>query len=204
MGLGVLIDRLSGHNRNVRFFTSDLHFGHENIIRYCNRPFDSVEDMNRALIENWNDSVTDVDEVWILGDVAMGQIVSNLPLVSELNGHKILVAGNHDRCWQGSDGDLAKWTTRYLDAGFEAIHQGTVDLLLGSHAVRAGHFPYEGDSKDEPRFTEWRPIDTGAWLLHGHVHTAWKVDRNQINVGVDVWNYRPVPETEILKILDRG
>ena len=63
--------------------------------------------------------------------------------------------------------------------------------------VRACHFPYHGDSRDEQRFDHHRPIDDGGVLLHGHVHTRWRVEGRQINLGCDVWDYRPVAEDEL-------
>lgn len=188
----------------MRLFTADLHLGHQNIIRYCNRPFSSVEAMNAALVDNWNRVVRDDDEVWVLGDVAMGPIRESLGLISELRGRKILVAGNHDRCWQGSERDPAKWTDRYLDAGFSEIHQGSFGIDLAGHDVVIGHFPYEGDSHDEDRFVRWRPHDEGHWLLHGHVHTTWKVNGRQVNVGVDVWDYAPVTEEALAAIISQS
>lgn len=68
------------------WFTADLHLGHTNIIRYSARPFLDAEAMNRALIDGWNEVVEDDDDVWVLGDVAMGKIDETLPLVSELLG----------------------------------------------------------------------------------------------------------------------
>ena len=106
------------------WFTADLHLGHANIIRYCARPFTDVEAMNRALIEQWNEVVDDGDDVWVLGDVAMGKIAETLPLVSELRGRKLLLTGNHDRCWDGHGRRAEGWEERYLDAGFFAIHHG--------------------------------------------------------------------------------
>ncbi len=185
----------------MRYFTADLHLGHANIIAYCKRPFAGVEEMNEALLQRWNSVVGDDDDVWVLGDVAMGRIDDNLALVAELSGHKVLLAGNHDRCWAGRQRDHGRWLQRYREAGFAEIHQGTVHTSVAGQDVLAGHFPYEGDSHDEDRFTRWRPTDTGSWLLHGHVHTTWRVKRRQINVGVDVWDYTPVPETTLAAII---
>jgi calcineurin-like phosphoesterase family protein len=186
----------------MRWFTSDLHLGHENIIRYCARPFSSVEEMDDALVTNWNERVAPDDEVWVLGDVAMGPIEASLGHVARLSGHKVLVAGNHDRCGAGHPRRHDEWIDRYAAAGFDQIHQGTIETRLAGRTVLAGHFPYEGDSHDEDRFTRWRPVDDGAWLLHGHVHTSWKANGRQINVGVDVWGYAPVSETDLAAIID--
>ena len=85
-----------------RWWTSDHHFGHANIIKYCNRPFASADEMNKAMVNRWNDLVADDDEVWIVGDLVLGQLTVNLSAhVWRLKGRKILVPGNHDSCWQG-------------------------------------------------------------------------------------------------------
>ena len=68
----------------TRWFTADLHFGHANIIRYCDRPWPDVDAMDRGLINRWNATVADDDEVWVLGDVAMGRIDDSLRLIGEL------------------------------------------------------------------------------------------------------------------------
>jgi calcineurin-like phosphoesterase family protein len=188
----------------VRWFTADLHFGHENIIRYCRRPFADVADMNESLIERWNERVDDDDEVWVLGDVAMGRIDESLGLVGRLRGSKVLVTGNHDRCWPRHPRQPHEWEARYRDAGFATILHGTVETTVGDEPVLAGHFPYEGDSHDDDRFTQERPADHGRWLLHGHVHTRWKVHDRQINVGVDVWDYAPVAEDTIATCIEQA
>lgn len=183
----------------ARFFTADLHLGHANIIRYCHRPFADVTAMNRSLVERWNEAVTADDEVWILGDLCMGQISESLPLVGRLRGHKVLVAGNHDRCWEGNGpAAVQRRTPLYLAAGIDEVRQGTVRTQLGTTPVLAGHFPYSGDSHDSDRFQQHRPVDDGrTWLLHGHVHEKWQVHQRQINVGVDVWGYQPVAEERL-------
>lgn len=191
----------------TRWFTSDLHFGHANIIRYSDRPFASVDHMNRALIQRWNEVVADADEVWCLGDMAMGQLDHTLPLIAELTGRKILVAGNHDRCWAGHTGRAAErvpsWIDRYERAGFDEILQGTIEMEVGGRRVLASHFPYVGDSHDADRFVEHRPADDGeTWLLHGHVHEKWQRADRMINVGVDVWDYRPVAEETLAALMD--
>ncbi len=184
-----------------RWFTADLHLGHANIIRYCDRPFADTPTMNAELIRRWNDIVADDDEVWVLGDVALGTIAETLPLIDELAGHKVLVPGNHDRCWAGHGPKAAEWVHRYHDAGFDAILQGVVALDVGGHPARACHFPIEGDSQDEDRFDGFRPLSAPGWLLHGHVHTRWRRNGEQLNVGCDVWDYRPVAEDVVVETL---
>ena len=183
-----------------KFYTSDLHFGHQNIIKYSGRPYGSVEEMNEALIENWNNVVRPDDDVWVLGDVAMGKIAESLPLCKRLNGTKFLVPGNHDRCWVGNK----KWTTgqkMYADAGFNIVAP-TIVSSIGKKNFLMCHFPYEGDSHDADRYTEHRPKDFGLPIVHGHVHEKWRVNGRQFNVGVDVNNYTPVHVDVIAEWLD--
>lgn len=176
------------------FFTADQHFGHRNIIDFCDRPFKDVDHMNEMLITLWNDTVAPDDTVFVLGDFAMGKIDTTLKIVGRLNGTKVLVPGNHDRCWTPLH-KAGEWQDRYLEAGFHLVMNTTPGeaLIVAGTQFAASHFPYAGDSGDEDRYTDWRPRDEGDYLLHGHVHTAWKKNGRQINVGVDVWGYRPVP-----------
>jgi len=188
----------------TRFFTADLHLGHHNIIDYCDRPYRSVDQMNAALVDRWNDTVGPDDEVIVLGDFAMGRLRDTLPLAGRLRGRKVLVTGNHDRCWSGHRRGAERAVGRYLEAGFAEIWQGVVGLDLGGVPVLACHFPYEGDSHDYDRFPNHRPVDSGDWLLHGHVHQRWRVRGRMINVGVDVWDYAPVAEHELAALATVG
>lgn len=79
------------------FFTSDLHFGHKNILRFDNRPFTSIEEMDEAIIRNWNTKVSDDDLVYVLGDISWHNDETTARIFNSLKGHKILIKGNHDR-----------------------------------------------------------------------------------------------------------
>ena len=186
------------------WFSSDLHFGHRNIIEYCGRPFADTDEMNHALIARWNEVVAPGDEVWVLGDVALGRIADTLPLVGALHGTKHLVSGNHDRCWPGNGPKATEWEARYLDAGFTSLHHGTATLEVGGRRVLACHFPYQGDSHDYDRHPEARPIDDGSWLLHGHVHERWRQRGRMINVGADAWDCRPVSDAALAALIAAG
>ncbi len=100
------------------WFTSDHHFGHANIIKYCNRPYNSVAHMNALMETAWNSVVEPGDTVYYLGDFAMqpNMVTEILP---RLNGTKILVAGNHDKCHGGTP----KWVDHYVAAGFKSVHK---------------------------------------------------------------------------------
>jgi calcineurin-like phosphoesterase family protein len=68
--------------------------------------------------------------------------------------------------------------------------------------VALSHLPYEGDSHGEDRFVPWRPRDEGGWIVHGHVHTAWRHRGRMINVGVDAWGCSPVEEATVAALID--
>lgn len=187
----------------ARFFTSDTHFGHERIISLCNRPFDSVDEMNEVMIERWNAVVKPTDVVIHFGDVALGQIVNSLPLVGRLNGTKSLIPGNHDRIFSGEK--QAK-RDRFM-ADYEWVFNGCImpeisRFRINNQAVLGCHFPYTGDSHGEDRHRDKRPIDEGLPLIHGHIHNERKIDGRMFNVGVDVNDFRPVAEDEIVDWLN--
>src|ERR1700677_1793896 len=94
------------------WFTSDPHFWHKNIIRLCNRPFSSVEEMHKQLIAHWNNVVSDEDTVYVLGDVFFCGAQKAHEILNQLKGKKILVRGNHD-----------KFTLTKLKSMFSAVHQ---------------------------------------------------------------------------------
>lgn len=180
----------------TQWFTSDLHLGHTNIIAYTNRPYASVDEMNGDLIDRWNSKVDPDDEVWVLGDVAMGKLTETLPLVELLNGTKNLVYGNHDRMFGCQGTKYANAVQRYLDAGFTHVMDPPLLLPLvgGERIVLVHHFPYRGDSKEghEDRYQSERPKDEGRQLVHGHTHGLWRKNGRMIDVGVDAWGGYPV------------
>jgi calcineurin-like phosphoesterase family protein len=190
------------------WFTSDLHFGHLNILNYCqNRRFEGVAQMDEHLIESWNSVVGVNDDVYVLGDVCMGKIEESLSKIQRLNGANIrLVVGNHDRPFGLFGEKLQKWENKYLQSGFCEIIHGSVLIDIGwKEPVLACHFPYHGDSGETDRHLEYRPVDDGGRiLLHGHNHGKLRKDGNMIDVGVDAWGGSPVSVREILELIDSG
>ena len=79
------------------YFISDTHFNHENIIKYCNRPFKNIKEMNQAIIENWNEVIKEDDVVYHLGDLALGRKEDIYEITSKLKGVKYIIRGNHDK-----------------------------------------------------------------------------------------------------------
>jgi calcineurin-like phosphoesterase family protein len=182
------------------FFTADTHFSHRGIVENGWRPeYTNVAEMDEDLIKRWNAVVTKRDTVWHLGDWALGNPMHHLSIVKRLNGIKHLVPGNHDKCWPARH-DSHEWQRKFLEAGFTSVQAFARRKILGQ-AVMMSHFPYIGDHYDTDRFSEYRPINTGAWLLHGHIHREWKVRGRMINVGVDVNDFQPVPHEKIMAIM---
>ncbi|MEM8924531.1 MAG: hypothetical protein AAGD35_13600 [Actinomycetota bacterium] len=140
----------------TRWFTSDMHFGHARINELAGRPFASVDEMDAAIVANWTDRVAADDEVWILGDVCMGRIVESLPTLAALPGIKTLVAGNHDRCWEGNG-------TRKMGRGLD--HTGWVDVYLNEGGLAAVHTGNPVRSRSGPRAIGAPPWSTSPTSL---------------------------------------
>jgi calcineurin-like phosphoesterase family protein len=163
-----------------RWFISDTHFSHKNIIKYASRPFTTVEEMDRSLIHNWNQSVEAEDQVFFLGDFGLGDVEHLNSICAQLKGDKICIRGNHDR--------NANWMMRI---GFGLVLESAF-LKVGSHTVELVHIP-----------TSPAP---SHFQLHGHVHEKRpaKIISNQLNLCVEVWDYKPVSEKTLLSLLDKA
>lgn len=163
-----------------KWFISDTHFSHANIIRYASRPYTHVEEMNRSLIDNWNQCVDIDDQVFFLGDFGLGDVNHLHSICSQLKGHKICIRGNHDR--------NASWMSR---VGFSIVVESAF-LKIGRHLVELIHIP------SDPPLTHFQ--------LHGHVHDKRprSIVSNQLNLCVEVWDYTPVSEKIIVSILDKA
>lgn len=193
------------------YFSADLHFFHANIIKYCNRPFKTVEEMNEKLVEYWNETVAPEDTVYYLGDFSLAKRPVEL-FLPRLNGTKRLICGNHDLCHPiHGDKAINKYHKLYLDYGFEYIACSLMLEIVGQQVLLC-HFPYLAQEdlgyaaedykrRSVPKYDKYRPIDEGKWLLHGHTHGKWKVKGRMIDCGIDIWDYRPVSLTQIEEII---
>lgn len=165
------------------YFTSDQHFDHENIIKYCNRPFKDVHQMNEELVKRWNETVKPDDDVFILGDFCFN-LDRWMYFSKRLSGaNKINLLGNHEP-------KKLKALMRECRFKWDGVH------------FRLCHYPYHGYDKERTDIPCHRyPLKRNdEILLHGHVHNEWKVRDNMINVGVDVWDFRPVSLETIVKL----
>lgn len=184
------------------FFTSDLHFGHQRVAEW--RGFDGLAEHDDFLAQQWRSVVKDGDEVWVLGDVALGGWANTVKIFDALPGTKHLVLGNHDRAHPINKNAHKHIAT--LALFFETV-QTAASLRAGGYDLMLSHFPYDGDHTDEERYDEWRLRDCGRPLVHGHVHSTERFTRSatgtpQVHVGVDAWNWGPVPLRDVLVQLD--
>ena len=136
--------------------------------------------------------------MYYLGDFAM-QPHMVTDILPRLNGTKILVAGNHDKCHGGAP----KWVEHYMTAGFQSV-QKHLEMEIAGENVLLHHFPYRNDADPAQKHFGSRPVDGGRWLIHGHVHNRWKVLKKQINVSVEPWNFEPVSLETITAIIKEG
>lgn len=162
------------------FYTSDLHLGHANILKLCNRPFSCVEEMDEVLIANWNAKVTNGDTVHILGDLMFRNTRPPEEYLSRLKGKKHLIVGNHDKAWMKKV-DLGRW--------FESV-----DMMSffndGQRKITECHYP----------MMSWPFSCRGGWMVYGHIHENTNMEywpliaRNEfmLNAGVDINGYAPV------------
>lgn len=198
----------------MRYFTSDTHFGHQNIIKYSNRPFNDFHHMDEIIVANWNAIVGPTDVVFHLGDVALGDSTRWQNILPRLMGYEILIVGNHDRIFAGEKPrQREKWDEKYHE-WFDEVYDNYTGLVLSDGTkVNLSHFPYTGDSHDGDRYESFRLDDDGTILIHGHTHAEFdklgndaRVSRSkngtlQIHVGQDAWGYRPVSEEEVLNLI---
>lgn len=180
------------------FFTSDLHIGHYNAIKFDKRPFKSVEEMDAEIIRRWNNKVGPEDTVYILGDIVWKARNDDAPkILKQLNGHKILIKGNHDQFLRNPEARKCFDDIRdYYDTPV-TLKDGTTRRCVLSHYFI-------------PMYNGHR---YGAIHLHGHSHVGDEAMvelavaetlnergfQNEIyNVGCMYWNYEPVTLDEIL------
>lgn len=161
------------------FFTSDEHFGHRNIIKFCKRPFTDLEDMREGLIARHNEVVGKEDQVYHLGDMFWRTLKTAdvLDTIHRLNGFHYYILGNHEEVFREMSGlkDKFGW------------------VRDRAHIVPAGG-PRAGIVLDHFAGRVWHQSDKGSWQLYGHSHGELPEDHGLLSfdVGVDANNWYPV------------
>jgi len=178
------------------YITADNHFGHTNVIKYCKRPFSSVEEMDEVMIERWNSKVKRNDTVYHLGDFTLFGSKRALEYFSKLNGQIYIITNwnHHDKNWIGKI--VGRPEGMYQNTIYESKslhHVRLIDTIsyplgLGKYIVMC-HYPIE----------EWDRKHYGSIHLHGHSHGNSRKIPNRYDVGVDCWDFYPVTLEEILE-----
>lgn len=196
----------------ANLYTSDWHFGHTNILKYCQqratylgmKDATDVTEMNERLVALWNSQAGPNDTVWVLGDMCMGRVDETIEYVGRLNGHKHLILGNHDKAHPGITRDpekRARWEDRYGEF-FESMFTDNVYVIDGIRC-QISHFPYGGvDHTESERYnadiiSKWTLPTAETPLVHGHVHDLYQTNGNMLNVGIDAWNGQMVTPEQI-------
>lgn len=173
----------------VEYFIADTHFEHDAIIKFCDRPFESITEMNRTLVENWNNRVTNNDHIYVVGDLFYGgrDMASQkkaIEIVRNLNGVKHLITGNHDLPY------LANPEYHSLFADINNMRQ----IKCDGENVFLCHYP----------IAEWSGYFRGSYHIYGHIHNhknaAFLHMRNietALNASVEIIHYMPVTFSEL-------
>lgn len=167
------------------YFTSDLHFYHEHIIKNVHRPFPNVDKMNSTLIKNWNKKITFDDEVYILGDFTMKGPDLATNILYQLKGKKHFIRGNHDNFVDNPN----------FDQSIFASIQDYAEIEYANTRFILCHYP----------FLEWNGSHKGSINLHGHQHNHdvynyqnLKDGIRRYDVGVDANHMEPVSGEDII------
>lgn len=161
------------------FFTADTHFWHKNIMKFTDRPWDTVEEMNEGIIQRWNETVPEDGVVYHLGDVAFCGITKTKAILERLNGTIHLIKGNHD-----SSKASFKECFESVRPAFELYVEDEGER----QEITLSHFPY----------LVWNQVQRGAWMLHGHSHgTLVDLGGKILDVGMDVQDCRPISYEEV-------
>lgn len=158
------------------YLTSDTHFYHTNIIEYDQRPFKDVLEMNRVIVEKWNEIVAPWDIVYHLGDFGLASEDKLREILMNLNGQITLVRGNHDSS-----------LTQLQEIGFVGICDEMMLKYYGYHFIMT----------HEPK-NSYELLD-GVVNIHGHTHSEERFSKKYINVCCKAWDYKPIPLEEIIK-----
>jgi calcineurin-like phosphoesterase family protein len=179
----------------TNWYTSDHHFNHFNILSYCGRPYPTLDKMHAAFIKNWNELVSVTDTVYYLGDFCFEAKKQDvLKWKSKLNGHIVLIYGNHDH----------KVTRKafkpecYFELG---VKIGEFDCILAHRPLYPDHWdiPVRDITNHFARKAEYEKYD---FVISGHVHNARLWTGRSLNVGVDMHDFKPISEAKVLSLLE--
>jgi calcineurin-like phosphoesterase family protein len=162
------------HKSNI-WFTADTHFGHTNIIKYCNRPFENTEEHDRVLIENWNRVVKPRDIIYHLGDFGYGTANDLKNIAEKLCGQIHFIKGNHDKSSTLNAIGKRFATVKDVHIISPKLDDVKIKIFLSHYAHRT-----------------WSMSNHGSWHLWGHSHGNMAPHGLSFDVGVDCWDFTPI------------
>ncbi len=162
------------------WFTADTHFGHSNIIKYCNRPFDSIEEMDEELIRRWNAVVDQRDTVYHLGDFSITHDMKRNKIVDRLNGKIFFVPGSHDNDPHGPNWSVLKPIQTIVVPIVDPITRRNISVTLCHYSMRS-----------------WPLSHYASWCLFAHHHGKLEPYGLSFDIGVDTNNFYPYSLDEI-------
>ena len=165
------------------FTTSDIHLFHKNILKFEpeSRPFSSLNEMHTVIINNWNNVVDIDDTVYIIGDVSFGKLTATVDILTRLNGNLILIKGNHDH-------ELLRKPS--FSNCFIRI-ENFLEIKVNGQEYTLCHYP----------MLSWNKSHINSYQLFGHLHSRWKGNNKQLNVGMDCHNLTPIDFDDIPSLL---
>ena len=171
----------------MNLYTSDLHLGHANVIRHDQRPFADVTEMDRTILQLWNNRVQQDDHVYIVGDFTYKSKTPAEEYLRKMRGHKHLIVGNHDRELLHNDAAMSCFDS--VDHMLFLQDEYRREIVLC-------HYP----------LAEWNKSRHGSWLVYGHIHNNkddvyefMKTRKRALNAAVCINNYMPVSLEELLR-----
>lgn len=176
------------NNKNI-WFSSDPHYFHKNIIKYCDRPFESASEMNEKMIRNWNSVVAPQDDVYLLGDFCFSGEEDAVKVAQRLNGNKRIIWGNHDKKLKRTAlKNCFGWSGEYLE-----LKVPDTGMERGEQMIVMCHYP----------MITWNKAHRGSWMLHGHCHNKlrYPFDAKILDVGVDGHNFTPISYAQVKAIM---
>lgn len=179
------------------FFTSDMHFGHEKLLLFNNRPFKDAKEMDETFVYNWNNEVSKDGLVFVLGDIGETNDARIIEIFDQLQGTKILIRGNHDTIYKEE-------TLKQIFSEIHSLHEIQIfDKQTSKYQeIVLCHYP----------MFDWNNFHEGSWHLFGHLHTRdlpefktlnARLFAQQYDVGVDNNNSTPLSYYQVKEIIER-
>lgn len=170
----------------MNYYIADTHFGHKNVMKFDNRPFANLDEMEKVLINNWNTKIKDTDDVYIIGDFCFRSDKEPTFYLEQLNGRKHFIIGNHDHAILKSTNALNHFISIEK---IQYVRDGKYNIVLC-------HFP----------IAEWNGIKRGALHIYGHIHANRDAVSEYMgstgaayNAGCMLNNYAPVTIEELIE-----